>query len=62
METQTWKAVCRKCNDNVYYYPMSFLNQKSLPVSMETRIVHIKCDNCEKTRDFEFPKDFNKVY
>ena len=61
MKTQTWKAVCRKCNDNVYYYPVNFLNYESNIVSMEPRILHIKCDTCEKTIDFEFPKEFNEI-
>lgn len=60
---QTWKAVCKYCQEDIYYYPANLLLETyHLPVDTSTnREVVCKCYDCDKTQDLEFPKDFKRV-
>jgi hypothetical protein len=63
MNTTTWKTKC-KCGENVYYYPQKLLleTQKQPEVDMAKRIVSLTCcSECKKTRDYEFPTEFEKI-
>jgi hypothetical protein len=68
-KTSTYKAICRKCNSPVYYYPAKLLLETSSPSQAQDetnkRIVDCTCTGEEQgvkhTLSYNFPEDFIKL-
>lgn len=62
-KTTTWHTLC-SCGENVYYHPAKLLleTKNENKVDMSRRIISLTCsNNCKKTIDYEFPKQFNQI-
>lgn len=62
--TYKTKATAKcKCGEDVYYYPKKLLleTNKEIVLTDENRVVSLTCSWCEKTLDYNFPSDFEKI-
>lgn len=64
MKTTTWETKCH-CGEKVYYYPQKLVLETKIEtdeINMERRLVSLTCcTNCNKTYDYIFPEQFNKI-
>jgi hypothetical protein len=60
--TTTWETKCRKCGDNVYYYPAKLLLEgPNPPLDLsKNKIVYLTC-SCDNQISYLFPKEFKQI-